>query len=193
VRAVRATQKFVQRKYGRLVVKRWCELRLTDDTLVHLADGMYSFCVLLSFDFDGQPSAAELIEAVLAHPRYDDGFISPWTGPHGNVHGPYRLETLTVGGFQPCSTATAWANLMDWPAINLSPWVSRDLIVSQEIVAAWVSPLIVGADEIYRLSVPREGNEYGAGWVSGFAAGFHEFIAIDRSNAILTVIVATDD
>jgi hypothetical protein len=175
------------------VINGKCAVRLTDDTHVHLADGMYSFCVLLKFDFDGQPSAAELIGAVLAHPRYDDMFISPWTGPCGDVHGPYRLETLTVEGFQPCSAAAALANLMDWPAINLSPWVSKELIESQEIVAAWVSPLIIGADEIYRLSVPREGNEHDCGWIAGFAAGFHEFIAIDRPNTVLTVIVATDD
>jgi hypothetical protein len=193
VRAVRATQKSVLGQYRRLVINGKCAVRLTDDTHVHLADGMYSFCVLLRYAFDGQPSAAELIEAVLSHPRYDDMFISRWTGPCGDVHGPYRLETLTVEGFRPCSTATALANLMDWPATNLSPWVSKELMLSQEIVAAWISPLIIGADEIYRLSVPREGNEHDCGWIPGFAAGFHEFITIDRSNAILTVIVATDD
>jgi hypothetical protein len=60
------------------MVNGGCDLRLTtDDTHVHLADGMYSFCVLLRFDFDGQPSAAELIEAVQSHPRYD----APQHGP----------------------------------------------------------------------------------------------------------------
>jgi hypothetical protein len=175
------------------VINGECAVRLTGDTHVHLADGMYSFCVLLRYAFDGQPSAAELIEAVLSHPRYDDMFISRWAAPCGDVHGPYRLETLTVQGFRPCSAAAALEALMKWPATNLSPWVSKELMLSQEIVAAWASPLIIGADEIYRLSVPREGNEHDCGWISGFAAGFHEFIAIDRSNAILTVIVATDD
>jgi hypothetical protein len=138
----------VPRQYRQPVIDGKSALRLTGDALVHLAEGMYGFCVLLSFDFDGQPTASALIAAVLEHPRYDDGFIGPWTEFCSGVHGPNRRETLTVQGFRPCSTATAWAKLMDWPAINFSPWVSRELIESQEIVAAWVSPLIIAADEI---------------------------------------------
>lgn len=125
-------------------------MRLTDDTRVHLADGMYSFCILLRFAFDGQPSAAELIEAVLAHPRYRSDCISRWTGPCEGIHGPYRLETLTVGGFRPCTAAAALQALVDWPATDKSQSL-------------------------------------------GQAAGFHEFITIDRRNAALTVIIATDD
>jgi hypothetical protein len=128
----------------------------------------------------------------MAHPRYRDDCASPWTGPSGDVHGPYRLQALTVEDFQPCSAATAISMLTEWPATNLSPWVSASLLLSREIVGAWLSPLVVEADEIYRLSVAREGNEHEYGWVVGLA-GFHEFIAIDRDIATLTVIIATDD
>jgi hypothetical protein len=55
-----------------------------------------------------------------------------------------------------------------------------------------VAPLIVGADEIHRLTVPRDGNEHDCGWIVG-TGGFHEFIAIDRAAKVLTVIIATDD
>jgi hypothetical protein len=167
-------------------------VRLTDVTRVLLADGMYSFCKLLRYAYDGQPAAGELIAAVLAHPRYHDMFITTWTGPQPGVHGPYRLETLTVDGFEPCTAATAIDVLNKWPASHLNPWVSKELIESQEIVAAWVSPLILAANEIYRLTVPREGNEHDCGWICG-SGGFHEFIAFDRPNNTLTVIVATDD
>jgi hypothetical protein len=37
--------------------------------------------------------------------------------------------------------------LNDWPASNLNPWVSGEMLLSQEIVAAWVSPLLIGADD----------------------------------------------
>lgn len=169
-------------------------LRLTGDTLVHLADGTYSFCVLMTFEFDGQPAAAELIDAVLHHPRYHDMFISPWTGPGKGVHGPYRLETLTVEGFLACSASTALQVLHDWMADpDVDPKFTAEMRESQEIVAAWTSPLILAADEIYRLVVPREGNEHACGWISGMAFGFHELITIDRRNKVLTVIVATDD
>ncbi len=167
-------------------------VQLIDVTRVLLAQGMYRFCKLLRYGFDAQPPAGELIAAVLAHPRYHDMFITRWTGPQPGVHGPYRLETLTVEGFESCSAATAIDTLMKWPASDLNPWVSQDLIESQEIVAAWVSPLIIAADEIYRLIVPREENEHDCGWICG-SGGFHELIAFDRPNNTLTVIVATDD
>ncbi len=161
---------------------------------MHLADSTYSFCNLLRFEFDGQPSAAELIDAVLRHPRYHDMFISPWTGPAKGVHGPYRLETLTVEGFRPCSASEALQVLHDWMA---DPEVDATFIAeireSHEIVAAWTSPLVIGADEIYRLVVPREGNEHECGWISGMGFGFHELITIDRRTNVLHVIVATDD
>jgi hypothetical protein len=166
-------------------------LRLISDMLVHLEERSYGWCMLLRFAFDGQPPAAELISWLLAHPRYQDGCWSRWTAPEG-IHGPYRLEALSVQGFEPCSAAAAVHILNDWPASNLCPWVSSEMLLSQEIVAAWVSPLLIRADEIYRLTVPREGNEHDAGWVVGFG-GFHEFIAIDRRNAELTLIIGSDD
>jgi hypothetical protein len=169
-------------------------LHLTDDTLVHLADGTYSFCDLLKFEFDGEPSSAELIAAVLVHPRYHDMFVSPWTRPQEGVHGPYRLEALTVEGFRACSVAEALQVLHDWMADpDVNPKFMAEMLESQEIVAAWTSPMILGADQIYRLIVPREGNEHGCGWISGMASGFHELITIDRRNNVLMVIVATDD
>jgi hypothetical protein len=148
--------------------------------------------MLVIFTFDGQPSTCGLITEVMAHPRYRDDCASPWTGPCGDVHGPYRLQALPAEGFQPCSAATAISTLTEWPATNLSPWVSASLLLSREIVGAWVSPFIVEADELYRLSVAREGNEHEYGRVVGLA-GFHEFIAIDRNNGAITVIIATDD
>jgi hypothetical protein len=66
------------------------------------------------------------------------------------------------------------------------------MLLSQEIVGAWIAPLIIGADELLRLTVPREGNEHECGWIPG-TGGFHEFIAIDRTDHVLIVIIATDD
>jgi len=169
-------------------------LRLIDDPQVHLADGMYSFCFLLKFGFDGQPSAAALIEAMLQQPRYHDMFITTWTGPQEGVHGPYRLEALTVQGFRACSAAEALHVLHDWPtAPDINPLRIPEMLLSHEIARAWLSPLILGADELYRLVVPREGNEHACGWISGFGFGFHEFIAINRRDNVLVAIIATDD
>jgi hypothetical protein len=189
---VSTPQNYVPSTYCRDVIDGESLVRLTDVTTVLLADGMYSFCELLRYAYDGQPAAGELIAAVLEHPRYHDMFITRWTGPQRGVHGPYRLETLSVEGFEPCSVATAIDVLNKWPASHLNPWVSHEMIESQEIVAAWTSPLILAASEIYHLTVPREGNEHDCGWICG-TGGFHEFIAFDRPNNTLTVIIGTDD
>lgn len=166
-------------------------LRLTDDTLVHLAPGTYSWCMLLGFAFDGQPGTDQLIAALLEHPRWRDDCMSPWTGPC-EVHGPYRLETIGVEEFQGCTVAAAWDVLVHWPAADINPWASESLLESREILGAWVAPLLVGSDQLFQLAVPREGNEHEAGWVVG-RSGFHEFIAIDRERGTLTVIIAADD
>jgi hypothetical protein len=84
------------------------------------------------------------------------------------------------------------ATLWRWPATNLNAWVGAELLLSRELVMAWTSPILTGADEIYRLSVPREGNEHSYGWVVGLN-GFHEFIAAHRKHGVATVIIASDD
>jgi hypothetical protein len=111
-------------------------VHLIDDTLVHLADGMYSFCMLLAYAFDGQSDAGTLITAVLAHPRYADGCFSPWTGPCDDMHGPYLLHRLTVDGFERCSVASAWATLLEWPGTHLNPCAGDAMLRSQEIAGA---------------------------------------------------------
>jgi hypothetical protein len=167
-------------------------MELIDDVTVRLAPGMYSWCMLLTFAIPAATPGVDLVDSVLKHPRYRHDCISPWTGATEPVHGPYRLETLKADGFQRCSRSGAVAFLWTWPATNLNPWVSSELLLSRELVMAWTSPILTAADEIYQLSVPREGNEHSYGWVVGLN-GFHEFVAVCRDSATATVIIASDD
>lgn len=165
---------------------------LVDDITVHMAPGMYSWCTLLTFTIPATAPAADLIGGVLDQPRYRHDCISPWTGASEPVHGPYRLEALKVDGFQRCSRATAVTTLWSWPMANLNAWVSTEFLLSREVVLAWTSPILSDAEEVYRLSVPRSGNEHSYGWVIG-RGGFHEFVAVCRQRATATVIIASDD
>ncbi|MCV7203750.1 hypothetical protein B7435_03380 [Mycolicibacterium peregrinum] len=167
-------------------------VELIGDTTVRMAPGMYSWCALLTFAIPVAVSGTDLIDSVLTHPRYHHDCASPWTGKPDSVHGPYRLDSLNADGFQRCSHADAVATLWSWPATNLNPWVSAEFLLSRELVMAWTAPILSTADEIYRLSVPREGNEHSYGWVVGLS-GFHEFIAVCRPRGSATVIIATDD
>lgn len=58
-------------------------------------------------------------------------------------------------------------------------------------LVAEVLPRLDG-DSIYRLPDLRTTAEHEWGWVVGHA-GFHEVVIIDRSAAILTLLVASDD
>ncbi|MEV0674008.1 hypothetical protein [Mycobacterium sp. NPDC050441] len=167
-------------------------MELIGDTRVRMAPGMYSWCILLTFTIPATAPADELIGNVLAHPRYGHDCISPWTGVPDAVHGPYRLDSLKADVFQRCSPADAVASLWSWPATNLNAWVSTELLLSRELVMAWTSPILTSADEIYRLTLPREGNEHDYGWVVGLS-GFHEFLAVCRERGVATVIIASDD
>ncbi|QRY45417.1 hypothetical protein JVX93_00340 [Mycolicibacterium boenickei] len=167
-------------------------MELVDETRVRMAPGMYSWCMLLTFTIAPTAPAADLIGSLLAHPRYRHDCISPWSGATEPVHGPYRLEALKPDGFQRCSRAHAVASLWSWPATNPNPWGSSEFLLSRELVMAWTAPIMTAADEIYRLSVPREGNEHSYGWVIGLN-GFHEFVAICRERATVTAIIASDD
>ncbi|MGV0680160.1 MULTISPECIES: hypothetical protein [Mycolicibacterium] len=167
-------------------------LELVGDVTVGMAPGMYSWCILLTFTIPSTAPSAVLIGSVLAHPRYRHDCISPWTGAAEPVHGPYRLEALKADGFQRCSRAAAVDTLWSWPMTNLNPWVSAGFLLSRELVMAWTSPILSDADEIYRLSVPRDGNEHSYGWVIGLN-GYHEFVAVSRRSATATVIIASDD
>lgn len=75
----------------------------------------------------------------------------------------------------------------------LSSWVDweDDVPAVEATLASEVLPRLEG-DSIFRLPDLRTSAEHDWGWVVGHA-GFHEFVIVDRSAGLLTLIVASDD
>lgn len=136
---------------------------------------------------------SQLISAVISHRRYRDHCAGPFgEQAYHDLHGPYRIETITVPAFQRRSIAQAVEKLYAWPGYELTPHYAHKWQQSQEIIGAWVTPVLQSATTIYRLVLPREGHEHDWGWVVA-CGGFHEFIAVDRDHSTVTLVIATDD
>jgi hypothetical protein len=54
------------------------------------------------------------LRMLLSHPRYRDDYISPESETDHPVHGPYRLDIITVDAFEELDATGAVAILREW-------------------------------------------------------------------------------
>lgn len=169
-------------------------IELVGDRSVRMAPGLYMWCKLIEFAIvDARVDDRDLLASVITHRRYRDHCAGAFAAQdHHDLHGPYRIECITVGGFAQSSAADALQILYAWPGTDLAPQHAGSMVLSQEIIGAWVAPILAHADAIYQLALPRQGNEHDWGWVVG-GSGFHEYMAIDRADRAITLIIASDD
>ncbi|WP_327141321.1 hypothetical protein [Nocardia sp. NBC_01327] len=163
---------------------------LTFDTgrLVLLDRGTYRWVSLKRFRIDSARPVSELLSALVAHPSYRDHFASAFEtqGIH-TLHGPYRVECITADTFRSINSSSARTLLQDW-AGNAGVPVSREV---QAELDTQVFPLLE-APELFQLPDLRPDAQHDWGWVVG-VDGFHELVAIDQADRVLTLIVAADD
>ncbi|AHH99876.1 hypothetical protein GCM10010174_89890 [Kutzneria viridogrisea] len=140
--------------------------------IVHLAKGTYRWVDIKRFRCDGAPR--DLLAELIAHPQYRDHYAGPPADEQGehSLHGPYRLEAITVDSFEPTTPVEACRVLRAWTD---DPALDR------------VYPMLDnGTVHALRATVHHEW-----GWVVGGLGGFHEFVVIAPPG--LTLIVASDD
>lgn len=157
--------------------------------LVHMDRGTRQWVSVKVFRIDPGASTPELLAALLAHRQYRDhyaGGLPEEQGEH-RMHGPYRLECITLDSFRPIETEGAVATVRGWAAAGkpVSAGTQRDL--DMLVYPALATP------ELYELSDLHSTAEHDWGWVVGHLAGFHELIAIDRIRCSLALLVASDD
>lgn len=159
-----------------------------------MANGTYMWVQMVSFSIgDAAAPDRDVIAAVLAHRRYRDHCAGPFEDQDfHDLHGPYRIESITPVGFELIENSEAMAVLQRWLCDAISPTHQDSIAESLRLVDLHVRPAMVSADTLYRFVVPRDGNEHDWGWVPG-GHGFHEFLAIDRTEALVTMIIACDD
>ncbi|KRF24363.1 hypothetical protein [Phycicoccus sp. Soil803] len=147
------------------------------------------------FVIDVDQDDADVLASLISSPGYAHDYASPFqseSAPFGKpVHGRWVLSEIDVGRFEPSTAGRTeadlhrWANEQDWtdPEYRQPPEVMHQL-------GAVYSLLRVG--NIYKLRNPGPEAEHDYGDVTG-GLGFHEFVVIDRANADLHVIVASND
>lgn len=160
------------------------------EDIVHLDKGTYHWVSLKWFGIDSDQSDRMLLEALVAHWQYHDHYAGVPVADqiHHRLHGPYRLECISAETFRPAHAAAAQALVQAWAVAatskELSPRIRRDL--DQRVYAA------LDTDSLFQLPDLRPDAEHEWGWVVGRRA-FHEFVAINRADRTMILIVAADD
>lgn len=133
---------------------------------------------------DGPTAAHERLSALIGHPAYWYGYISPRAVQLG-IHGPYRLEEITPEAFQPLNATAAHRALNDW-LLQYGP-LPND---SNDADLDRVRRLIHEATSRFMLPDLGEAAQHEVGWI--LHSGFCELVLLGPGDAV-TLIVASGD
>lgn len=126
-----------------------------------------------------------LLAALIGHEQFRDDYAGGGVQPDGPRHGPYWLRLITPDLYELTSQAKAVQILREWadPLWDAPTKLGADL--QRE-----VSTRLASADGIYYLSELGDEAIHDWGRVHDY---FHEFVLVDRSAGLITLIVAADD
>jgi hypothetical protein len=161
----------------------------------------YHFVDIVRFTFDRGTDDRLALSTLLGAPVYDDAYEGP-SGLGEGRHGPYLLERMTGESFDERTLGEVQSQIHEWlrvatelpdpdPADPSNSNLPADPTIGPRL-NEHVFPALESADALYQLALPdtARGPE---GYPVMQANGFHEFIAIDRVNGIMTLIVCSDD
>lgn len=132
-----------------------------------------------------EPGGQDVLAALIANVQFRDDYAGGGVQPDGTRHGPYWTRSVTVDAYR--------AVTRDDAATTLRTWADRHGPLPgtlADVLAREVHPAVRTATSCYEL--PDLGREAFHGW-GGVHTDFHEFVAIDRPESSLTLIVAADD
>lgn len=128
-----------------------------------------------------------VLSLLLANPRYRDSYAGTGDEDMETIHGPFRLDAITVDSFAPVDAAAEIATLGEW-AERFAPLPQA---VAEQMETE-VYRRVRDATSRYRLVNPGEDQFHEWGFAVG-SNGFHELVAIDRAAGSVALIVASDD
>ncbi|TDP96266.1 hypothetical protein EV186_104250 [Labedaea rhizosphaerae] len=156
--------------------------------LINFANSTFQWINIKLFGSAGElPADRDVLARVLADPRYRDSYAGGGEADAAPIHGPFRLDAITVDSFEPADAATEIATLGEW-AQRYAPL--PEAVAEQ--VETEVYQRIRAATARYRLR--NLGEDQFHEW--GFAIdnnGFHELVLIDRPCRSVALVVASDD
>ena len=133
----------------------------------------------------GNETATAALDALVTDARYRDHYTSPDSETDAAIHGPYRLEAVTVEAFYEVTPETARREIQEW--LDLYGPVQPE-----EIHGDWafMETRLTSATDIYRLRDLGESALHEFGWI---LRDFREFVAVDTNSLQLHLVVAAGD
>lgn len=158
-------------------------------TQVNLPDRSHRWVVTKTYAWSRSASDTALIAALISHPTFRDHYCAPGDSSEvaDPVHGPYRLEAISVEAFQPASPETAVATFDAWLSESLGEAANKS---SDPAVADAVRParsLLTTGDAGFYLPDLGEAARHEWGWVLWH---FREWIVIDRGQQHIHTVAA---
>lgn len=164
-------------------------LELLGGTGIGFANGTYQFFEIRRFVLPpGETSDRDVLTALIASPGYRGSFAGAGD-KELTIHGPYRAAAIRGDSFVSVGADDAETWLRTW-AEYAAPLPET---VRAEVESKVYVPL-KAASAVYQLpTLPADATETEWRLALGNSSGFHEFVAIDRSQGVVTLVMATDD
>jgi hypothetical protein len=140
---------------------------------------------LKTFRIRAAGRSADLLAAVVAHEQFRDDYAGGGVDPDGSRHGPYWISEMSPGAYGQVGNAEAARVLRDWAVQHGALPRSLEALLDGGLFA-----VLASASRLYRLRDLGSSAFHDWGGVHG---EFHEFIAIDDGQCLLTLLVAADD
>lgn len=170
-------------------------LRVEEHTLVQADRGTFMWVDHVQFTLDPTLDDRAVLAALVSSSLYAHGYAWPYA--HGGevdfdgrpVHGPWLAEALTSAMFTPVTADDARQTIDTW--LDDEMLEPPQSVRTHARVARLLSRALDGGT-VYRLDAPDD-EEHRSNWVGVGATGFHEFVAIDREQEAMHLVVASDD
>lgn len=149
----------------------------------------YRWIDVVTFDVARTASDEALLAALLGSPWYAHSYAEPREREPkaGAIHGPYRLDHITVATFERRERRAV--------ADRIWSWALREGGLPPELlsaIGAEIRAIEAEDSDVWELPDLGPGAHHEWGWVVG-TEGFIEFVAVSRKNGTLMLLVASDD
>lgn len=163
---------------------------------IALDKGTYMWVDVIQFALDPDLDDRALLTALMSSRFYSHGYGSPYqfggeTSPEGTpVHGPWLATALAPEMFVPATPDEARHTIHTWMDDELteSPMSARTHGRVEQLLARTLNH---GA--LYRLQGPEGVDRELLSYSGVSPTDFHEFVAIDREQESMHLVVASDD
>ena len=158
------------------------------DVFINFRNHTYQWVRIKLFALPANYADEELLALLTRHIRYRDSYAASEFNDAETIHGPYWLNAIDGGVFEPKSAADIEPLVRTWAEYAAPLPSGRREEMERELYSR-----IRAATSRYQLPDLRDTAEHDWGKTVGSITGFFEFVLIDRSKGTLALVVASDD